>query len=309
MKIQPSDDMASAVPMASGRSEGGSDVVSRSPMALPPQAIIRPAAGGRSGPCPAGFPADRGRVLPGAGPGGGRCGGPAPDALARLVEQAWPEVRAQCGAPAPAERTRTISRRRTLRSSSKRTTCGGSRPGRAASGRSCVTSLRHFLSNARDRARARKRGGHARTLSLEDAGAHARPCAGLVCASTPESLLASVERQRALRHAIATVAGEVRGEEEGRRLPTLCPVSRGERRRPRHREAMGSQPGRSPRRCAPPPASARASDPAGAPAHRPLWRAGPSRHDPPGRRESLSGARALPILDRRGARAPTADRG
>ena len=48
MKIQRAMTCASAVPMTSWLSDSGlSDVVSRSPMALSPQAIIRPAAGGR----------------------------------------------------------------------------------------------------------------------------------------------------------------------------------------------------------------------------------------------------------------------
>lgn len=243
-------------------------------------------------------------------PAAGGAAGPAPDALARLVEQAWPEVRAQVRrAGARGEDADDLTQAYFALFIEKdylrrlQTWEGCIRP-------FLVTSLRHFLSNARDRARARKRGGHARTLSLEDAGAHARPCAGLVCASTPESLLASVERQRALRHAIATVAGEVRGEEEGRRLPTLLSRLAGESVDDRDIA----------RRWGVSPVAVRVA------AHRlrlrlarairqerpPIGRPGePVRlaMTPPGRRESLSGARALPILDRRGARAPTADRG
>ena len=47
MKVHRAMTWASAVPMASWSSESGSEVVSRSPLALPAQAIIRPAAGGR----------------------------------------------------------------------------------------------------------------------------------------------------------------------------------------------------------------------------------------------------------------------
>lgn len=147
--------------------------------------------------------------------------GRAPDELARLVEQAWPQVRALVlragarGADAD-DLTQSYFARFIEKDYLRRleTWDGCIRP-------FLVTSLRHFLSNARDHARAQKRGGRARTLSLEEARECRRACAGLVCGSTPESLLAAAERQRALRRAIATVVGEARGEEEYRRLQTL----------------------------------------------------------------------------------------
>jgi RNA polymerase sigma factor (sigma-70 family) len=154
--------------------------------------------------------------------------GPAPDALARLVDQAWPEVRAlvrrAVGRGDEAEDLTQAYFAHFIEKDYLRrleTWDGCVRP-------FLLTTLRHFLSNARDRARALKRGGRVRTLSIEDAVASTRPCAGLVCSSTPESLLASAERRRALRRAIATVAGEVRGEEEGRRLATLLSRLAGE---------------------------------------------------------------------------------
>lgn len=147
--------------------------------------------------------------------------GRAPFELARLVEQAWPQVRAlvlRTGARGEDadDLTQSYFARFVEKDYLRRLEAwdGCIRP-------FLLTSLRHFLSNARDHARALKRGGRARTLSLEEARECPRSRAGLVCPSTPESLLAAAERQRALRRAIASVVGEARGEEEGRRLQTL----------------------------------------------------------------------------------------
>jgi RNA polymerase sigma-70 factor (ECF subfamily) len=84
-----------------------------------------------------------------------------------------------------------------------------------------LTSLRHFLANARDHARALKRGGRTRTVSLDDALACGRAIAELADAATPESRLASAEHQRAMRRAIAAVQGEARCGAERRRLDRL----------------------------------------------------------------------------------------
>jgi DNA-directed RNA polymerase specialized sigma24 family protein len=295
-----------AVPTASWSSEGRSDIVSRPPMALSPQAIVPPAAGSEWRPV---------ACRASCGSGAARCralvtaAGPAPDALPRLVEQAWPEVRAlvrRAGARGQDADDLTQAyfalfiEKDYLRR--LQTWDGCIRP-------FLLTTLRHFLSNARDHARAMKRGGRARTLSLEDAGVRVRHCAGLVCASTPESLLASAERQRALRHAIATVAGEVRGEEASHRLATLLSRLAGEsiddrdiaRRwgvspvavrvaahRLRLRLARAFRQER-------PPSTALASR-----------SASPC---PPRRRESLSAAWALPTFDRRVPRDADGDRG
>jgi RNA polymerase sigma-70 factor (ECF subfamily) len=151
-----------------------------------------------------------------------------PDALARLVDQAWPEVRALVRrAVDRGEEAEDLTQEYFAHFIEKNylrrleTWQGCVRP-------FLLTTLRHFLSNARDRARALKRGGRVRMLSINDVVTGTRPCAGLVCSTTPESLLAFAERRRALHRAIATVASEVRDEEEGRRLATLLSRLAGE---------------------------------------------------------------------------------
>jgi RNA polymerase sigma-70 factor (ECF subfamily) len=166
------------------------------------------------------------------GPGGPRCrvlvrtaagvpGDRSRDALARLVEQAWPQVHALArrqGACAPdAEDLTQAYFARFIEKGYLR---------RLESWNGCIrpfflTSLRHFLSNARDHARALKRGGRTRTVSLDDAFACGRPHAEPSDASTPESLLASAEWQRAMRRAIAAVKDGARGSAERRRLDRL----------------------------------------------------------------------------------------
>jgi len=143
------------------------------------------------------------------------------DALAQLVEQAWPEVRAlvrRSGARGDDvdDLTQSYFTRFVEKGYVRRleTWDGCIRP-------FLVTSLRHFLSNARDHSRALKRGGRRRTLSLEEASAFGRRLPGLVCATTPESILESAERKRALRRAVATLAEEARGDGQWRRLGTL----------------------------------------------------------------------------------------
>jgi RNA polymerase sigma factor (sigma-70 family) len=153
----------------------------------------------------------------------GACGaeGRGPDALERLVEQTWPEVRALVrrtgvrGEDAD-DLTQAYFARFIEKDYLRRlqTWEGCIRP-------FLLTSLRHFLSNARDRARAQKRGGRVRTLSLEEALACPRPGAWLVSASTPESLLAAAERQQAMRRAIDALRGEARCQAQRRRLEAL----------------------------------------------------------------------------------------
>jgi RNA polymerase sigma-70 factor (ECF subfamily) len=196
----------------------GDVAVSLTPTAVPPRGTLRRATGGMSCHTTSGACAAHCRAL--ALPARG-AEGRAPDMLARLVERAWPEVR-------------TLVRRSGVRGEDvdDLTQAYFARfiekdyLRRLETWEGCIrpfllTTLRHFLSNARDHARAMKRGGRVRTLSLEEARTRTRPCGGLVCTSTPESLLASAERQHSLRRAIAAVAGEVRGEEQSRRLETL----------------------------------------------------------------------------------------
>lgn len=147
--------------------------------------------------------------------------GRGPDALARLVEQVWPQVRALVRrAGARGEDADDLTQAYFTRFIEKdylrrlETWDGCIRP-------FLLTTLRHFLSNARDHARAMKRGGRVRTLSLDEALAVGRSSPGLVSASTPESLLASAERHRAVRRAIDALMDEARSNEQRRRLETL----------------------------------------------------------------------------------------
>jgi RNA polymerase sigma-70 factor (ECF subfamily) len=151
----------------------------------------------------------------------GSSGDPSREALARLVEQAWPAVHAlvrRQGARGPdAEDLTQAYFARFIDKGYAR---------RLGSWNGCIrpfflTSLRHFLSNARDHARAFKRGGRTRTVSLDDELGGGRASAGLADPSTPESLLASAEQQRAMRRAIAAVKGEARCETERQRLDRL----------------------------------------------------------------------------------------
>ena len=160
---------------------------------------------------------------------GGLHDDPSREALARLLEQAWPAVHAlvrRQGARGPdAEDLTQAYFARFIDKGYVR---------RLASWDGCIrpfffTSLRHFLSNARDHARTVKRGGRTRTISLDDALARGRPLAELADESTPESRLASAERQRTMRRAIAAVKGEARCGAERRRLDRLLShLERGE---------------------------------------------------------------------------------
>jgi DNA-directed RNA polymerase specialized sigma24 family protein len=133
------------------------------------------------------------------------------DTLARLVEQAWPVVRAlgrRTGAKDEDvdDLTQSYFARFVEKGYLRRleTWEGCIRP-------FLLTSLRHFLSNARDHSRALKRGGRRRTVSLEEVLASRRPLPALVCTTTPESLLDSAAR----------LADEARGDDQWRRLGTL----------------------------------------------------------------------------------------
>ena len=70
-------------------------------------------------------------------------------------------------------------------------------------------SVRHFLSNVRDRDRARKRGGGLRALSLDapDGDPHAVP--EPACVVTPETLLAQGQAEAAVRKALAELRDEM----------------------------------------------------------------------------------------------------
>ena len=70
-------------------------------------------------------------------------------------------------------------------------------------------SVRNFLSNERDRQRARKRGGGLRLVSLDAApDASAEPTA-LVDHETPEMLLGRAQAQRAAAQALVSLRGEM----------------------------------------------------------------------------------------------------
>ena len=151
----------------------------------------------------------------------GRADARAHGALARLVEQAWPEVHAfvrrQGVGTTDAEDLTQAYFAQFIEKGYLR---------RLGSWNGCIrpfflTSLRHFLSNARDHARALKRGGRTRTVSLDEAFASGRPGLEPIDATTPESLLASAERLRAMQRAIAAVRGEARRDGDRRRLDRL----------------------------------------------------------------------------------------
>jgi RNA polymerase sigma factor (sigma-70 family) len=138
----------------------------------------------------------------------------ASDALAAFVAQAWREVHAVARRQAArAPDAEDLTQAYFLRFLEK----GYLR--RLETWRGCVrpfllTSARHFVANARDHERATKRGGRARTLSLD------APPAGC-CRSEPrdelhpELLLDRAERQRALERAVHGLASAP--ERPGRR--------------------------------------------------------------------------------------------
>jgi DNA-directed RNA polymerase specialized sigma24 family protein len=97
-------------------------------------------------------------------------------------------------------------------------------------------SVRYFLSNERDRARAQKRGGGRRLLSLDqtpDPGAAPLEPADL---ATPETLLADAQATRAIEDALARLRSEMEHAGGGERLARverylLCEVNTGSYRR------------------------------------------------------------------------------
>jgi RNA polymerase sigma-70 factor (ECF subfamily) len=83
------------------------------------------------------------------------------------------------------------------------------------------TSVRHFLSNERDRERAAKRGGGRAPLSLDDGGGQGTPLAEPADALTPEVLL---ERQRAgetLARAVSALRAEFEAAGRAERFARL----------------------------------------------------------------------------------------
>ena len=70
-------------------------------------------------------------------------------------------------------------------------------------------SVRHFLSNERDRERAQKRGGGQRLISLDAEPEHAALAPRLVDAETPETLLAQRQATRALEDAVVRLRAEM----------------------------------------------------------------------------------------------------
>jgi len=70
-------------------------------------------------------------------------------------------------------------------------------------------SVRHFLSNERDRERAKKRGGGQRLLSLDAEPEHLALAPRLVDAETPETLLARRQAARALEDALQRLRAQM----------------------------------------------------------------------------------------------------
>lgn len=70
-------------------------------------------------------------------------------------------------------------------------------------------SVRNFLSNQRDRDRARKRGGGVRPLSLDVPEGDAYAVPEPACAVTPETLLAQDRAEAAVQTALAELRGEM----------------------------------------------------------------------------------------------------
>jgi DNA-directed RNA polymerase specialized sigma24 family protein len=70
-------------------------------------------------------------------------------------------------------------------------------------------SVRHFLSNERDRDRARKRGGGLRPLSLDAPAGDPSCVPEPACGVTPETLLAQGQAEAAIRNALQLLRGEM----------------------------------------------------------------------------------------------------
>jgi RNA polymerase sigma factor (sigma-70 family) len=89
-------------------------------------------------------------------------------------------------------------------------------------------SVRHFLSNERDRQRARKRGGGQRHVSLDEAVAGQAEAAALVDAETPETLLGRAQSERAIAQALRRLRGEMAETGASARLARVEPYLLGE---------------------------------------------------------------------------------
>jgi RNA polymerase sigma factor (sigma-70 family) len=84
-------------------------------------------------------------------------------------------------------------------------------------------SVRYFLSNERDRARAQKRGGGRHLLSLDETPDPGAAPLEPVDALTPETLLAQAQATRAIENAISRLRSEA---ERAGRAPRLARVER-----------------------------------------------------------------------------------
>ncbi len=97
-------------------------------------------------------------------------------------------------------------------------------------------SVRHFLSNERDRDRAVKRGGGRPLLSLDAAPLGPRAVPEPACAVTPETLLVHEQAERALEDALQRLRSEMQNAGCPERLARveaylLCDVNTGSYRR------------------------------------------------------------------------------
>jgi RNA polymerase sigma factor (sigma-70 family) len=84
-------------------------------------------------------------------------------------------------------------------------------------------SVRHFLSNERDRERARKRGGGRRHVSLDETVAAQAEATALVDAETPETLLARAQSERAVEQALCRLRGQMKQAGAAARLTRVEP--------------------------------------------------------------------------------------
>ena len=97
-------------------------------------------------------------------------------------------------------------------------------------------SVRYFLSNERDRARAQKRGGGRRLLSLDQTPDPGAAPLEPVDATTPETLLAQAQATRAIEEALSRLRSEAERAGGAARLARverylLCEVNTGSYRR------------------------------------------------------------------------------
>jgi RNA polymerase sigma-70 factor (ECF subfamily) len=82
-------------------------------------------------------------------------------------------------------------------------------------------SVRHFLSNERDRERARKRGGGQHHVSLDET--FAAQATALVDAETPETLLGRAQSERAVEQALRRLRGQMTQAAAAARLSRVEP--------------------------------------------------------------------------------------